>query len=170
MRHAIIATLGAALIALGASGIVWGDHDEGKRYRGASAANHPAYQNECGGCHLAYPAWLLPATAWDRIMGTLTDHFGDDAGLDPAMAADISAYLKANATDRRDSTPIDQGLPRITQTRYFIGQHDEVPAKLAHGNPKVGSFSNCQACHGRAAQGSFDEDEVRIPGVGRWED
>lgn len=170
MRHVIIATLGAALIALGVSGIVWGDHDDERGYRGAGTATHPVYQTECGGCHLAYPAWLLPATAWERIMGSLADHFGDDASLDPTTVLDISAYLRANATSRRELAPTGRGLPRITQTRYFLGQHDEVPDRLARGNAQVGSFSNCQACHGSAAQGSFDEDEVRIPGVGRWED
>ena len=94
MRHAIIATLGAALIALGVSGIVWGDHDDERGYRGAGTATHPVYQTECGGCHLAYPAWLLPATAWERIMGSLADHFGDDASLDPTTVLDISAYLR----------------------------------------------------------------------------
>jgi hypothetical protein len=65
---------------------------------------------------------------------------------------------------------VNQDPPRITQTRYFLRKHDEVPMRLVSGNPKIGSFSNCQACHVGAARGDFDEDDVRIPGVGRWED
>jgi hypothetical protein len=65
---------------------------------------------------------------------------------------------------------VNQDPPRITQTRYFLRKHDEVPMRLVSGNPEIGSFSNCQACHVGAAKGSFDEDDVRIPGVGRWED
>lgn len=37
-------------------------------------------------------------------------------------------------------------------------------------NQEIKSFSRCEACHGRADQAIFDEDEVRIPGHGRWDD
>ena len=90
----------------------------------------------------------------------------------------LLGYLRANAADRglraspgaATTAPGNEAPPRITQTRYFLRKHDEVPARLVRDNPKIGSFSNCQACHGGAAQGDFDEDNVRIPGLGRWED
>ena len=63
-----------------------------------------------------------------------------------------------------------QPLMRITETSYFKKEHDEIPPKMVKDNPEVGSFSRCDACHTRAADASFDEDEVRIPGYGRWED
>ena len=61
-------------------------------------------------------------------------------------------------------------LPRITETRYFVKEHDEIPARMVADNPDVGSFSNCNACHQGAAEGVYDEDRVKIPGFGRWED
>ena len=52
---------------------------------------------------------------------------------------------------------------RITETSWFVNKHDEISSQRVRNNPKVRSFSNCDACHTRAAQGSFDQDEVRIP-------
>jgi len=37
-------------------------------------------------------------------------------------------------------------------------------------NPKLGSFSACQACHTSADNGNYNEHEVRIAGFGRWDD
>jgi hypothetical protein len=185
MNQALIGALGAALLALGVSGIAWSDHDSGddhttteRRARDSgTAATKELYKTECGGCHLAYPPRLLPAAGWGRVMGTLASHFGDDASLDQAISAELLGYLKANAADQgwqkgagAAAATTAEGPPRITQTRYFLRKHDEVPTRLVRGNPKVGSFSNCQACHGGAAQGDFDEHSVRIPGLGRWED
>jgi hypothetical protein len=34
----------------------------------------------------------------------------------------------------------------------------------------VKSFANCNACHTRAAEGSFRERDIRIPGAGKWDD
>ena len=59
---------------------------------------------------------------------------------------------------------------RISETDYFRGQHHEIPAKMVVGNPDVGGFSRCEACHRGAEQGDFDEHGVRIPGYGRWDD
>jgi mono/diheme cytochrome c family protein len=181
MNQALIAALGVALLALGASGIAWSDRDHGRAdpdRANLGAPTNARYQSECGGCHLAYPPGLLPAADWNQVMDTLAEHFGDDASLDPAVAAEIRSYLRANAADRglrtrpgkATSTPGNQGPRRITQTRYFLRKHDEVPTRLVSGNPEIGSFSNCQACHVGAAKGDFDEEDVRIPGVGRWED
>jgi mono/diheme cytochrome c family protein len=185
MKHALIGFLGATLIALGASGIARSGYDDGPQGRSTSlkpasgrAAGQARYQSECGGCHLAYPPKLLPAAAWGRIMANLGNHFGDDAGLDQAIASDLLTYLQSEAADAnplrgpiaRQADRAGDGPPRITQTRSFLRRHDEVPNRLAYDNPRVRSFSNCEACHGGAAQGRFDEDEVRIPGVGRWDD
>ncbi len=192
MKTAFIAALGAALIALGASGLAWSDHDDdddkhgGKReakgwsVRGDLApATNASYRSECGGCHFAYQPGLLPAAAWQRVMGSLDQHFGDDASLEPALADELLVYLESNAADRNDrvrsrafaAQPLrGEGPPRITRTAYFQRKHDEVPTRYVTGNPKVGSFSNCQACHQGADQGDFNEHRVNIPGVGRFED
>lgn len=144
-----------------------------------AAQQQDLYQRECGGCHLAYPPALLPAASWTALMGRLADHFGDSADLDPATAQRITALLVEHAADGapggyaariRRSTLGQPPALRITATDYFLGKHHEIPANMVRGNPGVSSFSRCEACHRRAALGSFDEDEVRIPGYGRFDD
>ncbi len=141
-------------------------------------ADDPQYVDECGACHLAYPPGMLPAASWQRIMAGLDDHFGENAELDAATARRITDYLSANAADRSPvgrapnvarSLGIDAPL-RFTETRYFIRKHHEIPRRLVVNNPEVGSFSRCEACHAGAERGNYDEHQVRIPGVGRWDD
>ena len=43
---------------------------------------NPAWRNECGTCHVAYPPGLLTAPDWRKLMGGLERHFGTDASLD----------------------------------------------------------------------------------------
>jgi len=182
-RHlGILLTASASLLALA---VVLAD-DGGERHGPADRALLPLatqqqhlYQRECGGCHLAYPPALLPAASWTALMGRLADHFGDNADLDPDTARQIAALLVEHAADGapgryaariRRSTLGQPAVLRITATDYFLGKHHEIPAKMVRGNPEVSSFSRCEACHRRAALGSFDEDEVRIPGYGRFDD
>ncbi|GAB6043346.1 diheme cytochrome c [Endothiovibrio diazotrophicus] len=142
-------------------------------------ADNPSYLNECGACHFAYQPGLLPARSWEKLMGNLTDHFGDSAELEPAVNQALTAYLVANAADHSDyrrsvgingSLRADQTPLRITETPYFQRKHHEVPPRLVKENPEVNSWSNCSACHQNAALGSYNEHEVRIPGAGRWDD
>ena len=137
------------------------------------------YQSECGGCHFAYQPGLLPGQDWDRIMSALDEHYGDDASLDERQVADIRRYLLNNAADRADlsrarafaaGSAAATELPRITQARYFRREHAEIPQRLVGGNDQVGSFSNCQACHRNADAGVYNEHQVLIPGLGRWDD
>jgi hypothetical protein len=123
-------------------------------------ATDPVWQEECGSCHIAYPPALLPVESWRAIMAQLDRHFGVDAGVDAPTAKTITAFLEANAgRDRRRS---GAGLLRITETRWFVHEHDEVPAR-AWKSPAVKSAANCEACHTRAAQGDFSEHTVKVP-------
>jgi hypothetical protein len=193
-RTPFIAALGSALLILVASGVAWSEHDDedeghehGNRHSGLvtrgglALVTNDQYRTECGGCHFAYLPGLLPAASWTRVMNTLDHHFGDDASLEPAVRDQILDYLVANAADRSDSRRArsfavgavaiaGDGPPRITETAYFKRKHDEVPAKYVTGNPQVKSFSACAACHRGADKGNFNEHEVDIPGVGRFED
>jgi hypothetical protein len=185
---AIVVSTSAALLALGimASEHEY-EHGHEREYEGNSdpalhrlpARQQALYEQECGGCHLAYPPALLPAASWRTVMGGLADHFGDNAELEPANAEQITAILVGNAADQapgeyasrtRRATQGRALSLRITGTDYFRGKHHEIPAKMVLGNPQVASFSRCDACHTRAASGSFDEHEVKIPGYGRFED
>lgn len=121
----------------------------------------PAYQQECGSCHLAYPPGLLPADSWRRIMSGLDRHFGSDASLDTAMAQQIDAWLKAHAgTYKRVDTAPPQD--RITRSAWFERKHQRIAAAVWQ-HAAVKSAANCAACHTGAAQGDFDDDRLRFP-------
>jgi hypothetical protein len=137
------------------------------------------YRSECGGCHFAYQPGLLPQHDWERIMDLLVEHYGDDASLDETQATEIRSYLLENAADRASESrarafssgsDASDVLPRITTTNYFRREHYEIPARLVRGNSEVGSFSNCQTCHRNADAGIYNEHQVVIPGVGKWDD
>lgn len=162
------------------------DDDHGKhgnklfeRSADVARVDNAQYVKECGGCHFAYQPGLLPERSWRKVMNQLKDHFGDNAELPAATHEQMLAYLVANSAEHgnyRRSEKILRSIAsgdtpdRITDTPYIRHQHDELPVKLVKGNDKVGSLSNCAACHTRADQGSFREGEIRIPGRGGWGD
>lgn len=166
-------------VGLGASelGKREAQHDAHHHASARSAAPEAAlYRTECGACHLAYPAELLPAASWEAIMSSLAQHYGDNAELDPATTAQLTVYLSDHAAGQaryrtRPWSETGTAAPlRISQTGSFRAEHHEIPARMVAGNPEVASFSRCGACHADAAQGVFDEHRVRIPGYGRWDD
>jgi Dihaem cytochrome c len=128
------------------------------------------WQQECASCHIAYAPAFLPKASWQRLMGGLDNHFGENASLDPATQADILRYLEANAADAGSSRMGNRVMRmaandaplRITETRWFVRKHDEVP-RATWSRKSVGSAANCAACHRQAEQGRFDDDSVRIP-------
>jgi len=122
-------------------------------------------KKECGACHMAFQPSMLPAKSWTRIMDGLTDHFGEDASLDAATVNHIKSYLVGNAADAGwwggkfmrglgdDAAPL-----RITETPYWLREHNkEVPAS-AWRDPRVKSKANCIACHRAAEKGYYDDD------------
>lgn len=134
--------------------------------------SHSASKAECAACHMAYPAGLLPARSWKRMMGELGNHFGEDASLSAQEVAQIEQYLIGNAADAANASRlmqrIAQGIApaatsqRFTETAYFGYLHDEVPSSVWK-RKGIASKSNCVACHTKAEQGSFAEREIRIP-------
>lgn len=121
------------------------------------------YEQECTGCHIAYPVGMLPAPSWQRIMSTLSKHYGADASLDDASTREIGDWLKARAGTykRVDAAP---GQDRISKSEWFLRKHraSEVAPEVWK-RAAVGSPSNCAACHRNAAQGSFNERDIKIP-------
>ena len=158
------------------------DSDSGERRYGGKARielkQDAIYSEECGSCHLAYPASLLPSESWHGIMDGLADHFGESAELDIQTSSHISNYLEQNALSKTKPSRLSRMLRnipenaplRITELPYFIHEHDEIPKRMVVNNPEVGSFSNCEKCHKDAVGGLFDEDQVLIPGFGHWDD
>jgi len=164
---ATVGTLSMLAFSLPSGGEARGDGGDDPMPR----LTHKAWQQECASCHLAYSPALLPRTSWQRLMGGLDRHFGENASLDPATQADILRFLEANAADSGRSRMGDKVMQRmgtkeaplrITETTWFVRKHDEVP-RAAWTRKSVGPAANCAACHRQAEKGRFDEHDVRIP-------
>ena len=120
-------------------------------------------KEECGACHMAFSPRMLPARSWDAIMSNLSEHFGEDASLDPIPTQLIRDYLMKNAADtgrwqsrfmrgvRKKDTP-----DRITKTPYWIRKHKWEVSRRAW--KRAGSKANCTACHRGAEKGYYDDD------------
>jgi len=120
---------------------------------------------ECGACHMSFPPQMLPAKSWDKIMGGLPNHFGEDASLDPAAIVHIREYHMANAADSglisgkfmRGLSETDSPM-RITETPYWARQHNGEVSQQTWTSSKVKSKANCVACHRGAQKGFYDDD------------
>lgn len=126
-------------------------------------------KTECGACHMLYQPQMLPKRSWQAIVDGLAKHFGEDASLPPAKAAEVLAYLVANAADTgRAGNKFLTGLAtaatplRIAETPYWLRKHREVRPEIWK-RASVGGMGNCKACHQGAATGDYDEHQVRIP-------
>jgi len=135
------------------------------------------YQDDCGSCHFAYQPGLLPARSWRKLMDNLADHFGENAELDEVDKQALLSYLEKNSADNSNaylSRKVMRSLPRkgaVTQMSklgFMAHEHSEIPRRVFKEN--LQGLTNCNACHQRAAEGSYNENEIKIPGYGRWDD
>jgi hypothetical protein len=161
-----------------ASHAVWSDHGRdrhGRRYRDhgrkhLAPVNNATYQSRCGACHFTYQPALLPSGSWEKIMARLDNHFGRQVDLDGESRKTIVAYLTANAAEhspakraRRIVRCLEGGTPlRITEVPYIRRKHRRLSADVFK-RPKIGSLSNCAACHVSAARGVYEDHDVRVP-------
>lgn len=185
-KRIIAATVTVVLLV--STGEALSDDDLGKQFlrswfdrttHGIDTVESELYVKKCGSCHFPYQPGLLPAVSWERIMGGLGDHFGENAEIDEGDLNTIRNFLLNNSAGR-----VNYGLPnklmaaqgdhplpmRITKMRYFVHEHSELPKMVVEDNPKVKSFSNCGSCHQRAKQGLYDGRDVRISGFVRYGD
>jgi hypothetical protein len=126
----------------------------------------PVVKKECGSCHMAFSPQFLPKRSWQKIVDTLSDHFGENASLGEAQRKAVLDYLLANAADgpkggregRRFAESIASGQTplRITETPRWVREHREVRADRWK-SPDVKSKANCLACHKRAEQGIYED-------------
>jgi len=182
MKGKYWALLMFAVWALLVASVAAGDDDRRggmfKRPPGVEPVSNPVYAEECGACHFAYQPGLLPAASWRKMMTELEDHFGDNAELEADVQEALTSYLVNNAADKSSAkrskkiarSVKDVAILRITDVPYIRREHKELPDRLVTGNPKVGSLSNCQACHTTAEKGIYEEHGINIPGHGRWDD
>jgi mono/diheme cytochrome c family protein len=173
-------------------GVVLADRDEHDKGEGgifsrwfrsntmaADSKGSKQYKEECGSCHFPYQPGFLPEASWRMLMTGLADHFGENAELSDYEAEYILNYLVQNAAESRNgevsrkvlwSLRSQQPPLRITETGFFRHEHDEISPRMLDNNGETIHFSNCDSCHTRAIQGSFNEHEIKIPGYGRWDD
>ena len=139
--------------------------------------DNEVYKNECGSCHFAYPAGLLPSSAWNKMMSNLSNHFGDDASVDEKTFQTLASYLNENSAEKsmnyKRSRKIVENLngvipDSISKMPYMKKQHKEIKENLITQKEVKGLF-NCTACHQNAKKGIFSDDDVKIPNYGRWE-
>jgi cytochrome c5 len=113
------------------------------------------YAEECGSCHVPYPAKMLAPTEWSAVLARLDRHYGVDATLEGPALARVAAALGVAPPKAAAST--NAALPRITTQPWF--QREHAPRRLArHGQPSV-KLSQCDSCHRGAASGRFEEEE-----------
>lgn len=185
MKQNLWFSLVVAIPLLTAATMTFGDEDDDgfisffKRQPGVAPVTSELYREECGSCHFAYQPGWLPEQSWRDMMSSLSDHFGDNAELSQANNRLILDYLVNNSADKSDfrrSKKVMRSLgsyaspQRITELGYIKHEHDEIPNRLIAENDKVGSLSQCNACHQDADQGGFREGNIKIPGHGKWDD
>ena len=132
------------------------------------AKNNPVFVNECGSCHTLYPPTLLPKESWAKLMGDLSNHFGDDASLDPADQQSILAYLLAHSAETSEqemSVKMLQTLQKrdmiaITRTPFWKKRHKDIPADIFKCD-QVKSRANCKACHSDVEQGTIEDSAIK---------
>jgi cytochrome b len=129
----------------------------------------PAYAEQCGSCHLAFPPSLARAATWNAILDHMDKHFGEDSGLDAATIAPLRAYLDANAAGHWDTLPAHRlgppdpgGSLRITDSPGWRRIHRAIAAARFTAAP-VYRRSNCAACHADAATGRFAPQDIAVP-------
>ena len=135
------------------------------------------YEKECGSCHFAYPAGLLPSSSWNKMMSNLDNHFGDDATVDEETFQTLVDYLNKNSAEKsmnyKRSRKIVENLngsipDSISKMPYMKRKHEDIKEHLITQKEVKGMF-NCTACHQNAKKGIFSDDDVNIPNYGKWE-
>ncbi|MFZ5481468.1 MAG: cytochrome b/b6 domain-containing protein, partial [Myxococcota bacterium] len=115
----------------------------------------------CGECHLAFHPTLLPARSWARMMDEQADHFGEDLMLDGPTTEAVKRFLFTASADSglgehawrvARSTPGDASPQRITELPWWEAVHADVV---------VDEPLRCDACHGDAEAGAFEDWEVK---------
>lgn len=132
------------------------------------AKEHPLFVNECASCHTLYPPSLLPKQSWTKLMGNLSNHFGDDASLELADNRSILEYLlkhSAESSKQEMSVKMMQTLQNrdiiaITQTPFWKRTHRHISAEVFQSG-LVKSRANCKACHSDVEQGRIEDTAIK---------
>lgn len=167
MRPALAAGLGISVLALSAGGVFSLSMLPAP---GVPAAPlDPVYKKECSACHTVHHPSIASVETWAGIMRGLSNHFGENASLDPDTTKAMATYLSANSSEywdthaanrlRKPST--DEPL-RITATAGWNRLHRDV-SDQAFKLKAVGGKLNCSQCHRDAEAGLFAPRAIAIP-------
>jgi len=127
----------------------------------------PKITAACGECHMTFFPQMLPQVTWKKIIGNLSDHFGEDASLDTATQAYVLKYHLGDSADvaatraaRKWMSGVHLNNPpvRITTAPRFINKHSEREFTRMWDRKKVKSKADCVACHKGAQRGIFEDD------------
>ncbi len=138
-----------------------------------SQAEISLYKEECGSCHMAYKPSLMATSSWEKLMSKkeLSNHFGEDITYeDQSINNSIKEYLVSNSFRYPPNFPevmISKSI-RITDMPSIARHHRKIPKKLIT-QEEVKSISNCVACHVDADKGDFSEENITIPGYGKYD-
>jgi cytochrome b len=135
-------------------------------------ADYMVWKEECGSsCHNAFHPSLLPMESWKRVFSGLSEHFGDNASLDPKTGESILRFLSV-ASAEKSSTEASRKIlaslregshpTRVTETPYWVTKHSRIAGHI-YKRASVGSPSNCLACHPGAEVGSFEDKDISLP-------
>lgn len=112
-------------------------------------------KGECAECHMPYQPEMLTQKAWQHMLTTLDDHFGENAALPPDLNKQVLDYYLANAADvtsfkdaSRFLRRVDPENPpmKITDVPRVVRKHDRI-AEDVFKRKNVRFRGNCVACH-----------------------
>ena len=89
-------TILAAVMGCAASLVSVGTEERSKRVGAGKTIKFVAdttYTAECTSCHVGFLPGFLPMRSWNKIMGDLENHFGENASLEDPALSNIKAYL-----------------------------------------------------------------------------
>jgi len=169
LRGAVAGMLGL-LIILGGCAYFRGNPLAGQ----ARATRPPAplaadktWQDECGGCHLAFHPSLLPARSWAQLLAGQDEHFGEELGISARKLQLLSAFASAHAAEALESSvawKMEHSIPggatplRITTTPYWQQRHARIAAAVFASTRR----SECGACHQDAKAGTFAPQAIHL--------
>ncbi|MDH5300377.1 MAG: cytochrome b/b6 domain-containing protein [Gammaproteobacteria bacterium] len=177
-RFGILAVLMLAIVFSSAAYYFRGYVQETKEtpfrpYSHEKLADNATWRTECGDCHMAFHPSLLPARSWQKLMAQQSDHFGDDLALEGETLQEVTDFLLNNSADKGEteaankmirSISADQAPIAITETRYWKHKHSEIGDEYWKSK-RVGSKSNCAACHLDANDGWYEDSNMRLPDI-----